>query len=46
MPAAADRDLFLHLEIKVHDLGVQRVVDATFDAFDRAGLKPSQVRVS
>lgn len=46
MRAAADQDLFLHLEIKVHDQEVQRAVDATLDAFDRAELKPSQVRVS
>jgi len=46
MRAAKNQDLFLHLEIKVHDQEVQRVVDATLDAFDRAELKASQVRLS
>ena len=43
---AARYDLFLHLEIKVHDNEVERVVTAALDAFDRSGLMPSQVRFS
>ena len=46
MRAAADQDLFLHLEIKVHDQEVQRVNNASLDAFDRRGLNPSQVCIS
>ena len=42
----ADHNLFRHVEIKVHDQEVQRVVDATLDAFDRRGLGSLQVRVS
>ena len=46
MRVVADHNLFRHVEIKVHDQEVQRVVDATLDAFDRGGLRPLQVRVS
>jgi glycerophosphoryl diester phosphodiesterase len=46
MREAACYDLFLHLEIKVHDNEVERVVTAALDAFDRSGLMPSQVRFS
>ena len=46
MREAANHDLFLHLEIKVHDQEVERVVEATLEAFDRSELMPSQVRVS
>lgn len=46
MRAAADQDLFLHLEFKEHDQEVLRVVDATLDALPRSGLKLSQVRIS
>ena len=34
MRAAKIQDLFLQLEIKVHDQEVRRVVDATLEAFD------------
>ena len=46
MREAENHDLFLHLEIKVHDQEVERVVQATLEAFDRSELMPSQVRVS
>lgn len=45
MRVDADHDLFLHLEIKVHDQELQRVIDATLDAFDRAGPGPLQLRI-
>ena len=31
MQSAADQDLFLHLEIKVHDREVQRLINASLD---------------
>jgi glycerophosphoryl diester phosphodiesterase len=46
MREAANHDLFLHLEIKVHDQEVERVVEAALAAFDRSELMPAQVRVS
>ena len=46
MREAANFDLFLHLEIKVHDQEVERVVEAALAAFDRSELMPAQVRVS
>jgi glycerophosphoryl diester phosphodiesterase len=46
MREAANYDLFLHLEIKVHDQEVERVVEAALAAFDRSELMPAQVRVS
>ena len=46
MREAANHDLFLHLEIKVHDQEVKRVVEAALAAFDRSELMPAQVRVS
>lgn len=46
MREAVNYDLFLHLEIKVHDQEVERVVEAALAAFDRSELMPAQVRVS
>jgi glycerophosphoryl diester phosphodiesterase len=46
MREAANHDLFLHLEIKVHDQEVERVVEAALAAFDCSELMPSQIRVS
>ena len=46
MREAVNYDLFLHLEIKVHDQEVKRVVEAALAAFDRSELMPAQVRVS
>lgn len=46
MREAANHDLFLHLEIKVHDQEVERVVESALAAFDRSELMPAQVRVS
>jgi glycerophosphoryl diester phosphodiesterase len=46
MREAANHDLFLHLEIKVHDQEVKRVVEAALAAFDRSELMPAQIRVS
>ena len=46
MREAANHDLFLHLEIKVHDQEVERVVEAALAAFDRSELMPAQIRVS
>jgi glycerophosphoryl diester phosphodiesterase len=46
MREAANHDLFLHLEIKVHDQEVERVVEAALEAFDRSKLMPAQVRIS
>jgi glycerophosphoryl diester phosphodiesterase len=46
MREAANHDLFLHLEIKVHDQEVERVVEAALAAFDCSELMPAQIRVS
>jgi glycerophosphoryl diester phosphodiesterase len=46
MREAASHDLFVHLEIKVHDREIDRVVDAALHAFDKSGLLASQVRLS
>ena len=46
MRAAADQDLFLHSEVKVHDQEVQQLLTPPLDATDRMGLNPSQVRIS
>ncbi|MDC3032647.1 hypothetical protein OA249_01650 [Litorivicinus sp.] len=45
MRAAADQDLFLHLEIKVHDQEVQRVIDASLDAFESLGVVSVQLDI-
>ena len=46
MREAASHDLFVHLEIKVHDREIDRVVEAALNAFDKSGLLASQVRLS
>ncbi|MDC0379179.1 glycerophosphodiester phosphodiesterase family protein [Litorivicinus sp.] len=46
MQEASRHDLFVHLEIKVHDQEFQRAVDAALTAFDGSGLKSDHVRFS
>lgn len=43
---AADYDLFVHLEIKVHDREVERAVLAAVRAVEASRLDPRQIRIS
>jgi len=46
LDVAAHYGLFVHLEIKVHDREVTRVVEASYRALAASRLDPGQVRVS
>lgn len=43
---AAEYNLFVHLEIKVHDREVERVVSAAVRAIEASRLDPQQIRLS